>query len=33
MNAGRIDIGNLGHSMGKNVQPMSVKFTSKRTFD
>ena len=33
MNAGRIDTGNLGHSMGKNVQPMSVKFTSKRTFD
>jgi len=29
MNAGRIDIGSLGHSMGKNVQPMSVKFTIK----
>tara|TARA_B100000674_G_scaffold53442_1_gene37139 strand:- start:167 stop:454 length:288 start_codon:yes stop_codon:yes gene_type:complete len=33
MNARRIDIGNLDHSMGKNVQPISVKFTSKRTFD
>ena len=33
MNAGRIGIGNVGHSIGKNVQPVSVKFTSKRTFD
>ena len=33
MNAGRIDMGNWGHSIGKNVQTMNVKFTSKQTFD
>jgi photosystem I subunit 2 len=30
---GRIGVGNIGHSIGKNPQPVNVKFTGKRTFD
>ena len=33
LNAGRVGIGNIGHSIGKNIQPVNVKFTNKRTFD
>ena len=33
LNAGRIGIGNVMHSIGKNAQPVNVKFTGKNTFD
>ena len=33
VNEGRIGVGNIGRSIGKNVQPVNVKFTTKRTFD
>ena len=33
VNVGRIGIGNIGHSIGKNPQPVSVKFKGKNTFD
>jgi photosystem I subunit 2 len=33
LNAGRVGVGNVGHSIGKNPQPVSVKFTGKRTYD
>ena len=33
LNAGRVGIGNVGHSIGKNVEPVSVKFTGKSTID
>jgi photosystem I subunit 2 len=33
VNVGRVGIGNIGHSIGKNLQPVNVKFTGKRTFD
>ena len=33
LNEGRIGVGNIGHSIGKNAQPVNVKFTTKRTFD
>ena len=33
LNEGRIGVGNIGHSIGKNPQPVNVKFTGKRTFD
>ena len=33
LNAGRVGVGNIGHSIGKNLQPVNVKFTGKRTFD
>jgi photosystem I subunit 2 len=32
-NEGRVGVGNIGHSIGKNAQPVNVKFTAKRTFD
>ena len=33
LNEGRVGVGNIGHSIGKNPQPVNVKFTGKRTFD
>jgi photosystem I subunit 2 len=33
LNEGRIGVGNIGHSIGKNAQPVNVKFTGKNTFD
>jgi photosystem I subunit 2 len=33
LNAGRIGVGNVMHSIGKNPQPVNVKFTGKNTFD
>lgn len=33
VNEGRIGVGNIGHSIGKNPQPVNVKFTGKNTFD
>lgn len=33
LNEGRIGVGNIDHSIGKNPQPISVKFTGKNTFD
>ena len=33
LNEGRVGVGNIGHSIGKNPQPVSVKFTAKRTYD
>ena len=33
LNEGRIGVGNIGHSIGKNPQPVNVKFTGKNTFD
>ena len=33
VNAGRIGVGNVMHSIGKNAQPVNVKFTGKNTFD
>ena len=33
VNAGRIGVGNVMHSIGKNPQPVSVKFTGKATYD
>ena len=33
LNEGRVGVGNIGHSIGKNPQPVDVKFTGKRTFD
>ena len=33
LNQGRIGVGNIGHSIGKNPQPVQVKFTGKRTYD
>ena len=32
LNEGRIGVGNVGHSIGKNPQPVNVKFTGKNTF-
>ena len=31
LNEGRIGVGNVGYSIGKNPQPVNVKFTGKRT--
>tara|TARA_B100000683_G_scaffold167183_1_gene161100 strand:- start:17763 stop:18191 length:429 start_codon:yes stop_codon:yes gene_type:complete len=33
LNAGRLGVGNIMHSIGKNPQPVNVKFTGKNTFD
>ena len=33
LNKGRVGVGNVGHSIGKNPQPVSVKFTGKSTYD
>ena len=33
LNAGRVGVGNIGHSIGKNAQPVNLKFTGKNTFD
>ena len=33
LNEGRLGVGNIGHSIGKNPQPVNVKFTGKNTFD
>jgi photosystem I subunit 2 len=33
LNAGRVGVGNVSHSIGKNAQPVNVKFTGKNTFD
>ena len=33
LNEGRIGVGNVGYSIGKNPQPVSVKFTGKATYD
>ena len=33
LNEGRVGVGNIGHSIGKNPQPVNVKFTAKRTYD
>jgi photosystem I subunit 2 len=33
LNEGRVGVGNIGHSIGKNPQPVNVKFTGKRTYD
>ena len=33
LNEGRVGVGNIGHSIGKNAQPVNVKFTTKKTFD
>ena len=33
VNEGRIGVGNVMHSIGKNPQPVSVKFTGKATYD
>ena len=33
LNEGRVGVGNIGHSIGKNPQPVNVKFTGKNTFD
>ena len=32
LNAGRVGVGNVGHSIGKNPQPVNVKFTGKPTY-
>jgi photosystem I subunit 2 len=32
LNDGRVGVGNVDHSIGKNVQPVDVKFTGKNTF-
>jgi photosystem I subunit 2 len=33
LNEGRVGVGNIGYSIGKNPQPVNVKFTGKNTFD
>ena len=33
VNAGRIGVGNISHSIGKNVEPINIKFTGKNTYD
>ena len=33
LNEGRIGVGNVGYSIGKNPNPVNVKFTGKNTFD
>jgi len=33
LNEGRVGVGNVMHSIGKNEQPVNVKFTGKNTFD
>ena len=33
VNAGRVGVGNIPHSIGKNVNPVDVKFTGKGTMD
>ena len=33
LNDGRIGVGNIDHSIGKNPQPVNVKFTGRNTFD
>lgn len=33
VNAGRIGVGNINHSIGKNVEPITRKFTDKNTYD
>jgi photosystem I subunit 2 len=33
INQGRVGVGNVMHSIGKNPQPVSVKFTGKATYD
>ena len=32
LNEGRIGVGNIGHSIGKNSQPVTVKFSNKNTY-
>jgi photosystem I subunit 2 len=32
LNEGRLGVGNIGHSIGKNAEPVNVKFTGKNTF-
>ena len=32
LNEGRVGVGNVDHSIGKNLQPVNVKFTGKNTF-
>ena len=33
LNESRVGVGNVGYSIGKNPQPVSVKFTGKATYD
>ena len=33
LNEGRVGVGNIDHSIGKNPQPVNVKFTGRNTFD
>ena len=33
VNAGRVGVGNINHSIGKNAQPVSRKFTGKNTYE
>jgi len=33
VNAGRIGVGNISHSIGKNDQPVNKKFTGQNTYD
>ena len=33
LNEGRVGVGNIGHSIGKNPNPVNVKFSGKNTFD
>lgn len=33
LNEGRVGVGNVNHSIGKNRQPVNLKFTGKNTFD
>nr|ARO91351.1 photosystem I reaction center subunit II [Rhodochaete parvula]ASK39573.1 photosystem I subunit II [Rhodochaete parvula] len=33
VNAGREGVGNISHSIGKNLNPSEIKFTSKATYD
>ena len=33
VNAGRTGVGNINHSIGKNTNPVNVKFTNKNVYD
>ena len=33
LNEGRLGVGNVGHSIGKNTEPVNVKFTGRLTID
>ena len=33
VNSGRIGVGNINHSIGQNVEPITRKFTGKNTYD